>query len=140
MTTRPPPKESSTSRAAKAPSIVSNSRPASTRRRRRRVDGPDHGPHEPRLDQVTVMVPHRAGRGAAEHDVELGGTKDEPVGLVDQDNVGVIAELVRAPGGQFQAAEPGLSTRIRRACAPSSPLEWSRRQSPAQDGCGTIRM
>jgi hypothetical protein len=53
------------------------------------------------------MVPHRAGRGAAEHHVELGDAKDEPVGLVDQDNAGVIAEFVREPSGQLQAAEPG---------------------------------
>jgi hypothetical protein len=47
------------------------------------------------------MVPHRAGRGAAEHHVELGEAKDEPAGLVDQDDVGVIAEFAREPGGQL---------------------------------------
>jgi hypothetical protein len=52
-------------------------------------------------------VPHRAWRGATEHDVELGEAEDESVGLIYQDDVHVIAEFIGQPGGQFQATEAG---------------------------------
>jgi len=61
----------------------------------------------PGFTRSRVGMPDRLRRGAAEHHVELGEAEHESVGLVDQHDVGVTAELVREPGGQLQAAEAG---------------------------------
>ena len=42
---------------------------------------------------------------ATEHDVELREPEDEPVALVDQHDVGGVAELVRQPRRQLQPAK-----------------------------------
>ncbi len=45
------------------------------------------------------------GEGSPEHDLELREPEDEPVLLIDQDDVNIVAELVGQPGRQLQTAE-----------------------------------
>jgi hypothetical protein len=74
----------------------------------RGVDRADRGLDELHagLDHVRVRVVHGLGRGPAEHDVELGEPEHEAVGLVDEDDVGLLAELLGEPGRQLQPPEP----------------------------------
>ena len=72
-----------------------------------RIDSADRGLHEPyaRLDQVAVRMMYRPRRGPAEHHVKLREAEHEALGLVDEDHVGLIAQLSRQPGGQLQSTE-----------------------------------
>ena len=74
-----------------------------------RVDCPDGGLHEAhaRLGQITIGVAYLRGGSAPEHDIELGEPEDEPVGLVDQDDLEIFTELRREFGRQFEPAKPG---------------------------------
>ncbi len=60
-----------------------------------RVDRSDGGLHEAHtgLDQVTVGMAYRLRHGAPEHDVELGEAEHKSVGLVDQHDLDLVAEL-----------------------------------------------
>ena len=59
------------------------------------------------LHDVDVPVDDVRGGHPTEHDVELGEAEDEAVGLVDQHDVDVVAELLRQTGRHLEAAEPG---------------------------------
>ena len=75
----------------------------------RRIDRPDRRLHEPHpgLDDVRDTGDATAAAGRApEHDIELREPEDETVALIDQDDIGVVTELVGQPGRQLQAAEP----------------------------------
>jgi len=63
-------------------------------------------PHA-RLDDVAVRMTYCLGGGTPEHHIELGEAEHEAVGLVDQDDVEVIAQLLRQACSQLQAAESG---------------------------------
>ncbi len=66
----------------------------------RRPDEPHAG-----LDQVAVGVDDRLRDGAPEHHVELGEAEHEPVGLIDQHHLDLVAELLGKPRRQLQPAE-----------------------------------
>ena len=59
------------------------------------------------LHDVDVAVDDVGCGHAAEHDVELGEAEHEPVRLVEQHDVGVVAELLRQARRDLEAAEPG---------------------------------
>ena len=57
------------------------------------------------LGDVAVGQPHRLGRRAPEHHVELREAEDERVALVDQRHLDVVAERLREHRAQLQPAE-----------------------------------
>ena len=76
---------------------------------RLRIDGADDALDEPDsgLLDVPVGMEHLVGLTTAEHDVELGEPKDEPLSLVDEGHVDVGSQPFRESGGKLQAAEAG---------------------------------
>ncbi len=63
-----------------------------------------HEPH-PGLDEVTVGVDDHRGQCPPEHDVELGEAEHEPLGLVDQDEIELVAEPLGQPRRELETAE-----------------------------------
>ena len=58
------------------------------------------------LHDVSVRVAYLV-HGTPEHDVELGEAEHEPIGLVDQHDLDLVAELLGEPCRQLQPAKPG---------------------------------
>ena len=58
------------------------------------------------LDEIAVRKPDGVGCLPPEHDVQLRVAEDEGVSLLDQDHVGVFAELLREDRRQLETAEP----------------------------------
>ena len=58
------------------------------------------------LHDVSVRVAYLV-HGTPEHHVELGEAEHEPIGLVDQHNLDVVAELLGESRRQLQPAKPG---------------------------------
>ena len=83
--------------------------------------GPDH---------VAVPMDDVVRAHPAEHHVELRETEDEPVSLVDQHHVNVLAEPFRQQGREFQPAETGSEDHNPHARTLPSAL-------PASAGCDT---
>ena len=54
---------------------------------------------------AAVGVAHRLGLPPAEHDVELREAEHEVVTLIDEDDVGVIAQVFGERGGELEAAK-----------------------------------
>ena len=67
------------------------------------------------LRDVAVGQPHRVGRRAPEHHVELREPEDERVALVDQRHLDLVAERLREHGAQLQPAEPRPENEYARA-------------------------
>ena len=72
------------------------------------VDRGDRGLHEadPRLHDVGVAVVDVGRQPVPEHHVELREAEHEPVGLVDQHDVRIVAQRLRQPCRQLQPPEP----------------------------------
>jgi len=60
-----------------------------------------------RARRLSFDVKDVLGGRAAEHHVELGEPEDETIGAIDQDDVGVVAELLGQPGRKFEPTKAG---------------------------------
>ena len=69
----------------------------------------------PGLGDVAIGQPHRVGRRAPEHHVELREPEHERVALVDQRHLELAAERLRQHGAQLQPAEPRAENEYARA-------------------------
>src|SRR5262249_40544015 len=71
-------------------------------RAHRRLDEP-----HPRLVNAPVLVAYGVRVCAAEHDVELRVAEDEALGLIDEHDLDLVAELHRQTAGHFETAKTG---------------------------------
>ena len=60
-----------------------------------------------RLDDVRIRKPDGVGSRSPEHHVELREPEHERVALIDQNELDLVSELLRQPGRQLEAPEPG---------------------------------
>ena len=89
---------------------------------RYRIDGADGRPHKAHtgLHDAGVGVANLMD-GTPEHHVELGEAEHEPIGLVDQHDLDVVAELLGESRRQLQAAKPGTQHQDSHLLTPIQP-------------------